>query len=332
MNAVPTIDLSNINAETLQQIDTACRDHGFFKLVGHGLNDLLDEMWNQSERFFETPLDFKYALMRPADSAFGYFNREMTKLKRDQKETFDYNGLDPDHSSGAMKNRWPDSSGNQPDQYRLADFENTLKEFYAANAALAEKTLGLVLQALGEDANDLNDLFGDQHTTLARLNHYPSYDPLPSTEHTADNALGDMALHEHTDPGAITLLYQDEVGGLQTYSKQHGWIDVEPEPYSFVVNLGDLMQVWSNDHYQAAKHRVLSVPADSSRYSMPFFYTPRYDAVIEPVVSNETSRYTNFTWLEFAIARMEDNYENLGKPDTQVTDWRIGDETSASAV
>ncbi len=131
-----------------------------------------------------------------------------------------------------------------------------------------------------------------------------------------------MALHEHTDPGAITLLYQDEVGGLQTLSDEQGWIDVTPEPYSFVVNLGDLMQVWSNDHYKAAKHRVVPVPTDTSRYSMPFFYTPRYDAVIESVVSNEEPRYSTFTWLEFAIARMEDNYENLGKPDTQVTDWR----------
>jgi len=322
MRSVPTIDISTVDEHTLQQIDAACRDHGFFKLVGHGLDDLLDDMWRQCELFFAAPQQFKYSLMRPADSAFGYFNREMTKLKRDQKETFDYNGLSTAQSNSAMKNRWPDSANSPLADYELEQFEATLKAFYAATATLAERTLGLVLQALGEDADGLNSLFGDEHTTLARLNHYPCYDPLPESEHTADNALGEMALHEHTDPGAITLLYQDQVGGLQTLSDEHGWIDVTPEPYSFVVNLGDLMQVWSNDRYQAAKHRVVSVPADTSRYSMPFFYTPRYDAVIESVVSNEEPRYSTFTWLEFAIARMEDNYENLGKPDTQVTDWR----------
>ncbi len=323
MSKVPTIDISAVDDQTLQEIDRACRDHGFFKLVGHGLDDLLDEMWRQCELFFQAPIEFKYQLMRPADSAFGYFNREMTKLQRDQKETFDYHGQVAGKANSAMEDRWPRNAGEGLHALGLDSFEATLKTFYAANAELAAKTMGLVLRALGENASELEVLFGDAHTTLARLNHYPSYDPLPAAEHTTDNVLGDMALHEHTDPGAITLLYQDQVGGLQALSAEAGWIDVKPEPYSFVVNLGDLMQVWSNDRYQAAAHRVLPVPAGISRYSMPFFYTPRYDAIIKSVVSDEASRYRSFSWVEFAVARMEDNYENLGKPDTQVTDYRL---------
>jgi isopenicillin N synthase-like dioxygenase len=320
MSQVPTIDISAVNASTIAAIDQACRDHGFFKLVGHGLDEQLDNMWQQCEQFFSAPREFKYGLMRPEDSAFGYFNREMTKLKRDQKETFDYHGLAREKAAAAMEDRWPGDDVPSPE---LAEFEATLKRFYTANAALAEKTLALVLQALGENTSELEPLFGDEHTTLARLNHYPPYDPLPAAEHNSDNALGDMALHAHTDPGAITLLYQDAVGGLQTFSEEDGWIDVTPEPYSFVVNLGDLMQVWSNDRYKAAQHRVLPVPTNTSRYSMPFFYSPRYNAEINSVVTGEQPRYRPFTWVEFAVARMQDNYENLGKPDTQVTDYRF---------
>jgi len=323
VNDVPTIDVSKIDKNALQLVDRACRDHGFFKLVGHGLNDLIDRMWSQTELFFSASQDFKYTLMRPADSAFGYFNREMTKLKRDQKETFDYHGLETDAVGKSASDFWPRQNGGDLAAAGLQEFEAVLKEFYWANTRLAEQTLALVCRALGENTDALQGMFGSAHTTLARLNHYPCYDPLPEKEHTPGNALGDMALHEHTDPGALTLLYQDNVGGLQTLSSEHGWIDVPPEAYSFVVNLGDLMQVWSNDRYQAAAHRVRPVPSGTSRYSMPFFYSPRYDAVIEPIVTGEPPRYRPFSWYEFATARVADNYQNLGKVDTQVTDYRL---------
>ena len=320
MSQVPTIDISNITPQSLRDIDRACSDHGFFKLVGHGLNDLIDQMWQQTEIFFGQPQSQKDALMRPADSAFGYFNREMTKLKRDQKETFDYHGLPADSDKQAAHNFWPAHTSASSNE--LAAFQTILRAYYAENTLLAEKTLSLVCRALGKEAHSLDALFGDSHTTLARLNHYPPYDPLPAAQHTPENALGDMALHEHTDPGAITLLFQDQVGGLQTLSDEDGWIDVPPEDYSFVVNLGDLMQVWSNDRYKAAAHRVLPVPSGISRYSMPFFYSPGYRAVIEPLASLEEPHYRPFTWYEFAKARTNDNYENRGMPDTQVTDYR----------
>jgi isopenicillin N synthase-like dioxygenase len=323
VNDVPTIDIGKVDKHALQLVDRACRDHGFFKLVGHGLNDLIDRMWSQTELFFGAPQEFKYGLMRPADSAFGYFNREMTKLKRDQKETFDYHGLKTDAAGKSASDFWPDQQGDNLETAGLREFETVLKEFYWANTLLAEKALALVCSALGENTDALQGMFGPSHTTLARLNHYPPYDPLPADEHTQENVLGDMALHEHTDPGALTLLYQDSVGGLQTQSTQDGWIDVPPEDYSFVVNLGDLMQVWSNDRYKAAAHRVLPVPSGTSRYSMPFFYSPRYDAVIESIVSSEAPRYRPFSWYDFATARVADNYENLGKADTQVTDYRL---------
>ena len=93
------------------------------------------------------------------------------------------------------------------------------------------------------------------HTSSMRLNFYPVSDPLSETERTQVNPLGDMALHHHTDPGSITLLLQDDTGGLQAFSRQHGWIDVPPVTSAFVVNLGDALQVQTNDIYRAAVHR-----------------------------------------------------------------------------
>lgn len=323
MSGVPTIDMRHVDEAALKSIDRACRDHGFFKVVGHRLNDLMDEMWRQTAAFFALPIEYKSSLIRPEDSAFGYFNREMTKLKRDKKETFDYHGHSEKVDDGEARNFWPQDVDGILTNAGIADFEAVLKDYYAANAKLSEKILRIVLAALGQEPTGLDFMFGDKHTTLARLNHYPPYDPLPASEHTPENELGDMALHHHTDPGAITLLYQDNVGGLQAKSRTEGWIDVPPEAHSFVLNLGDLMQVWSNDRYTAAEHRVLPVPSGTSRYSMPFFFSPRYSSVIEPIVIGEKPKYRSFSWFEFAKARTDDNYGGLDREDIQVTDYRL---------
>ena len=90
MSAIPTIDMRNIDAKALLEIDMACRDHGFFKLIGHGLNDLIDQMWEQTSIFFASPRELKVSVMRTEENAFGYYDRELTKQMRDQKETFDF--------------------------------------------------------------------------------------------------------------------------------------------------------------------------------------------------------------------------------------------------
>ena len=320
MSTIPTIDMRNIDSKALLEIDLACRDHGFFKLIGHGLNDLIDQMWGQASLFFAAPRDLKVSVMRTADNAFGYYDRELTKQKRDQKETFDF------HGNAAWEKQptlWPDKKSNNLQALGLDVFESTLKDYYAANTLLAERVLQLVCRALGKEATELDTLFATKHTSLARLNHYPSYDPLPEAERDGVNGLGNMALHHHTDPGGITLLYQDDIGGLQTLSETDGWIDVPPEEYSFVVNLGDLMQVWSNDQYKAAVHRVIPVPSGKSRYSMPYFYSPAGSAKIASLIDDQDSHYRPFTWGEYGKARSYDNFSDLGQEDTQVTDYRL---------
>ncbi len=157
-----------------------------------------------------------------------------------------------------------------------------------------------------------------------RLNHYPTHDPVPESASANLADLGPTALGHHTDPGVLTLLLQDDTGGLQTHSLSEGWIDVPPRTGQIVVNIGDSFQVWSNDHYRAGIHRVTPITTQS-RYSIPYFYNPAYTQIIQPIegLDAEEPRYRPFTWKEFIQARVDDNFADLGSEDTQSSHFRI---------
>ncbi len=112
-------------------------------------------------------------------------------------------------------------------------------------------------------------------------------------------------------------------GGLQTKSKEFGWIDIEPELDTIVVNLGDAMQVWTNDKYVAAIHRVTK-RTKKARYSTPYFYNPKRDAVIQPLeqILDKDPKYVPFTWKEYIQGRVDDNYTDLGEEDIQISRFR----------
>lgn len=306
---VPTVSLTSPDASDLAALDRACADHGFFLLRDHGIDAEIEAMWRVSRDFFEQPLARKRQVLRREDAPLGYFERELTKRKRDQKEVFDY--MQP-RADGSGVNQWPQDDG----------FRRELENFFVAASTIAEKTLSLVYRALGSTEVALPP--GDPRTSTVRLNYYPVDDPMPTDERDGLAALGDLALHHHTDPGVLTLLLQDSAGGLQTHSREHGWIDVPPEDGTIVVNLGDSLQVWSNDRYRAAVHRVLTV-SEGGRFSTPYFYNPKRDAMLEPLpeLSDQPPVYSAFTWKSFIKARVDDNFADLGEEDTQIDRYRI---------
>jgi isopenicillin N synthase-like dioxygenase len=313
MDLVPTIDISKPDATSLEALDAACSDHGFFLLSGHGLDDLIERTWAETRRFFAAPGATKEAVRRTETRPLGYYDRELTKRRRDCKEVFDF--MQPDGPVGKKRNRWPAD---------LVGFRDTQTEFFRAFSELAVETLRLVHRALGASADVIAAHGGSAPASTVRLNHYPVGDPVAGGERSGLTALGDVALGHHTDPGVLTLLLQDGTGGLQTRSAESGWIDVPPRASTVVVNLGDVLQVWSNDRYRAAVHRVLPMTGQG-RYSIPYFYNPAIDAVIEPIaeLSGEGPRYRPFTWREFIQARIDDNYVDLGAEDTQASHFRI---------
>ena len=170
---VPLIDLQNAatDSEQLKLLDLACRDHGFFLLKNHGIQEEIDDMWKMSEWFFSQDREEKLKLLRSEQIPLGFFDRELTKQKRDLKEVFDFmeTRLESDI------NQWPEE----------AVFKQTMENFFLKSSQVAEKTLELILICLGLTKNE--KVFGDSRTSNARLNYYPTEDPLNLNEKNRRN-------------------------------------------------------------------------------------------------------------------------------------------------
>ena len=315
---IPTINLEEAESpgSDLSRLDAACREHGFFLLSHHGLEAPIETMWAESRAFFAESSAVKRAVGRSKQVPLGYYDRELTKRRRDQKEVFDF--MQP-REDGSDLNQWPEGR---------PQFRSAMEGFFDAASGIAARTLSLVLRALNASMSAASvSVVGDPRTSNVRLNYYPEHDPLTADESSRVTALGDMALHHHTDPGILTLLLQDDSGGLQTHSLSNGWIDVPPVPGTIVVNLGDAMQVWSNDHYRAAVHRVLPMTTIgcSGRFSTPYFFNPPGNATLESLIPAdlESPKYRVFTWKEYIKGRVDDNFADLGEDDIQIERFRI---------
>ena len=315
MDLVPTIDIAEPSAASVEALDAACADHGFFLLEGHGLDDLIDQTWHSTRQFFDSPAGVKESIRRNPQSMLGWYDRELTKRRRDHKEVFDF--IDPAVPSEHNRNCWPRG---------VAGFRETMEQFFDAFAALASDTVALLHDTLGLPQEVAQSHTGLRSTSTVRLNHYPVGDPVPEPEREGLNPLGETALGYHTDPGVLTLLLQDDTGGLQAESAQHGWIDIAPRPGTIVVNLADTMQVWTNDRYKAAVHRVVPM-TEQSRYSIPFFSNPPRDCMIAPidVLLTGQPHYRSFSWREFIKGRADDNFADYGVDDIQISNFRIID-------
>jgi isopenicillin N synthase-like dioxygenase len=311
MRAVPVVDISRPDATSLGELDAACHDHGFFLLVGHGLDPLITETWEQTRRFFDADRSVRTNVMRSQENPLGWFDRELTKRRRDHKEVFDF--VDP--ITGGTMNRWPED---------LPGFRDTMTRYFDAFSELAIRTLDLVHDALDLGQHSRAAAACDRRGSMVRLNLYTVGDPVPDDEREGLADLGDDALGDHTDPGVLTLLLQDDTGGLQARSTDHGWIEVPPRPGTVVVNMGDCMQAWTNDRYRAAVHRVKPM-SNQRRFSIPYFSNPARESIIGPLpeLCTDGVRYRPFPWREFMAARAYDNFADLGAADTQVTDFRI---------
>lgn len=333
---LPVVDLSSLpprSASTgtdiplsvVDEVAAAAESHGFFQVTGHGIpSNLIAAVWAETHAFFAQPMPAKRSIARTKENTRGYYDRELTKNRRDLKEVLDLAHVPyPDLPATDLRNHHRVDGANQwPD---IASFRDTMVEYLLACEELSLRLLQVFCLGLDEPAGRLQSHFGADHTSFVRLNHYPLADPLADDEAAATTDLGDMALHHHTDAGALTVLLQDEVGGLQVRHGD-GWIDVEPIPDAFVINTGDMMQVWSNDRYRAALHRVAPL-TDKARYSLPYFFNPSYDTDYAPlpgaVAPGDRPHYGSINWGAFRQARADGDYGDYGA-ENQISDHLIG--------
>ncbi|HET7526055.1 MAG TPA: 2OG-Fe(II) oxygenase family protein [Burkholderiaceae bacterium] len=305
---VPVIDITRLeSAASRVAIDRACREWGFFQVVGHGIEPaLIERLFAVAREFFAQPHSAKLAIARDADNPWGYFDRELTKNRQDWKEIYDYGPAD----GPRMRPRWPAGELRQR-------FEPTLLAYYERCKNLAMRLLAAMAANLGVEPDRLAHGFDGTHTSFLRLNHYP-----PHPQHSGDGADA-LGVGEHTDSGALTVLLQDHQPGLEV-RRDGRWHLVQPLAGALVVNIGDIAQVWSNDRYTAALHRVITNPA-RDRYTMPFFLNPSYDTTYEPLPSTVSAqvpaRYRRILWREFRSLRAAGDYADLGE-EIQISHYR----------
>jgi isopenicillin N synthase-like dioxygenase len=302
--SLPVIDIRDLaNPATRRAIDAACRDWGFFQVVGHGIDAAsCRELRTTMREFFALPRSAKHAIERTAENPWGYYDRELTKNTRDWKEIYDYGPAD----GAAIAPQLPPE---------LPRFAQTVERFYAACDALSLRLVEVIAGNLGMPAGALAPCFRPSHTSFLRLNHYPR---CPEPARPSDLALprgGHLGVNAHTDAGALTLLLQDEQPGLEVFH-DGAWHLVEPRADALVVNIGDIVQVWSNDRYTAALHRGLA-SADAERFSAPFFFNPAYSTRYAPLPSTldarHPPRYRPIHWGEFRARRAAGDYAVQGE-------------------
>ena len=283
---LPIIDISDLVAgeaatSVANEIREACRQHGFFYIVGHGVDvDLQEQLEHLSREFFELDLEAKMAIrMELGGRAWrGYFpvGNEITSGIPDAKEGIYFGSeLPAEHPKVAAgtplhgSNLFPGISG----------FQATLLDYLDAMTNLGHTLMRGVALSLGLDSHYFRTNYTEDPTILFRIFHYPAAAGQEGRE--------SFGVGEHTDYGLLTILRQDDRGGLQVKSDST-WMEAPPIPNSFVCNLGDMLDRISGGLYRSTPHRVKN-QTDRGRLSFPFFFDPNFDAVVKPIFPMQAS-------------------------------------------
>jgi len=310
---VPVIDIDDLNEpQTLRALDKACREWGFFQVKNHGIAaDVITSLQQEMHAFFRQPASVKREISRTAENPWGFFDRELTKNTRDWKQIYDYGPAD----GATIVPQWPRG---------MPTFRHSVHAFYDSCESLAFRLLEAITSNLGMPRDALIENFWPAHTSFLRLNYYPKC-PLPERPRDLSTPkTGHLGLNQHTDSGALTLLLQDDQPGLEVY-RDGEWHLVEPRRDALVINIGDMVQVWSNDRYRAALHRVLANP-NAERYSVPFFLSPSYETDYAPlpttVDKSHPPHYRAINWREFRHLRAAGDYADQGE-EVQISHYAI---------
>ncbi len=311
---IPIIDVAPLiegtpaggGAKVADEIRNACRNVGFFYIRNHGVPRVhRDELFAQARHFFALPTERKMDIyIGRSKQHRGYIplGREVTDKRKDWHEALDFGAdLPLDHPDVQAEkplhgpNQWPED---------LPGFRTTMTSHWDLMSELGSGlTRGLAL-SLGLEA-DFFDPFTRQPLSDWRLIHYPAAMGL--------EGIG-QGIGEHIDYGFVTILAQDEVGGLEVRNASGEWIAAPDVPGTFIVNIGHMVQRWTNDRYQATWHRVRS-PREKERLSIPFFYSPSYDTVVEPLPSccsgTNPARFEPCHFGEYSVAAFARSYADL---------------------
>jgi len=282
-HSLPTLDLRRFDAEGdertqfLKELRDAARTYGFFYLAGHGVEEGLSQaVIALSRSFFSLPEADKLEIEMVNSPHFRGYTRpgyEYTRGKQDWREQVDIGAERPalalDSGSPAWKrlqgpNQWPSA---------LPTLKPTLLEYQEKVTALAIRVLQAFAAALEQPEDVFAPIYAPAPNQLIKIIRYPG------------RAAGesDQGVGAHKDSGFLAVLLQDQVAGLQVEGED-GWIDAPPVPGSFIINVGEILELASNGYLRANVHRVVSPPAGGDRLSVAFFLGARLDSEV-PVLA-----------------------------------------------
>lgn len=280
-DGLPVIDLSSASSPEDRkaigkQLVASVETIGFFYVVGHGIDPaLMKNAFDSSREFFSLSENQKQ-IIAVNQAQRGWMRKGLTRLEgsasADVKEVFFW-GREVSEDDPDVLQKLPLVSPNQWPELVLPNFKANILEYYQAVMVLGSSLLECI--AYGLDQNP--EVFREKYTKPLGRGQLVYYPPISAD----DVACNSHSAAPHTDFGVLTILLQDSLGGLQVRHQNGEWIDVPPIEGSFICNIGDLLERWTNGRLKSTIHRVLNT-SGKDRLSIPVFFDPNSDAWIDP--------------------------------------------------
>jgi len=320
---IPIIDLGMLRqgcstadiATTARSIRSACEAAGFFSILNHGVPArVVEDAFEANRRFHALPQPEKDALrtnkwhrgyMGFGDATLKSSARFAAARRPNRMESFFVrHEVAPDHPD--ILEAKPLQGPNQwPADTWLCQ---AIRRYGTAICELGLRLLPALSVAVGEAPDYLGRLF-DPPSTALRLIHYP-----PTPEDRPDDLYGS---HPHTDYGFLTILAQDEIGGLEVQGREGAWLPVPVIQGAFVCNIGDVFARWTNDAFNSTPHRVINASTHRDRYSVAYFFDPNVDATVTCLPQfcrDAPAKHAPVRFIDYFTSRLDANYVRYEQP------------------
>lgn len=276
---LPVLDLARLDAGPveraafLDEVRRTAYDLGFFYVTGHGVDpDLIDQVLSLSRRFFALPEADKLAIEMVNSPYFRGYNRkgqEYTRGQRDWREQVDIGPEREPLPRTPDQPYWARLRGPNQWTEALPELRDVILRYQAAAADLAIRLVKTFALALGQPEDVFAQIYTPEPHYLLKIIRYPGRDATES----------DQGVGAHKDGGFVTVLLQERQEGLQV-EHEGTWISAPPAAGTFVVNVGEVLELASNGYLRANVHRVVTPPAGTDRLSVAFFFGARLDSTV----------------------------------------------------